>query len=74
MPIVEVKVKPAARSSRLLPQPDGTFLAEVKASPVDGKANEELVRLLAAHFQCQRAQVTIKVGGSSRRKLVSVAV
>jgi hypothetical protein len=70
--ILEVRVKPGARVSSLAPQPDGTWLASIKAPPVDGKANAELIGLVAEHFACRRAQVRIKVGGGGRRKLVWV--
>jgi len=67
---LQIKVKPNARQSVLTPQADGTWLAEIKAPPVDGKANEELVRLIAAHFQLGKSQVTIKSGASGRMKFV----
>ncbi len=71
--IIELKVKPNARSSSLVEQPDGTWLATLKSPPVDGKANAELIALVAAHFKCRKAQVSIRVGGSGRRKLVQIA-
>jgi uncharacterized protein len=72
--MLQVKVKPRARVSELSQVADGTWIAKLKASPVDGKANEELVALVAERFQCQKAAVTIKAGTSSRTKLVKVAV
>jgi uncharacterized protein YggU (UPF0235/DUF167 family) len=39
---------------------------------VDGKANEELVALVARRFKCRRAAVSIKAGASGRTKLVKV--
>jgi uncharacterized protein (TIGR00251 family) len=45
----------------------------VKAPPVDGKANEALIALVAGHFGVRKAQVSIKSGASSRLKLVSIA-
>jgi uncharacterized protein (TIGR00251 family) len=72
MPVIEVKVKPNARSSSLERLADGTYLAQLKAPPVDGQANEELVALLARHFGCAKAAVVIKSGGASRSKRVVV--
>jgi len=69
---VRVKVKPNARVSVLEAQPDGTWLARLKAPPVDGKANEELIRLVAQHFGVRRAEVTIKSGASARLKLLQL--
>lgn len=72
MPVIQVKVKPNARISALERQADGTWLAHIKSPPVDGKANAELIALAARQFGCARSAVSIKVGGASRMKLVSV--
>lgn len=58
--------------SELTQVEDGTWVAKLKAPPVDGKANEELVGLVAERFRCRKAVVTIKSGASGRTKLVSV--
>lgn len=72
MAVLLVKAKPNARVSRLTRQDDGSWLAQLKATPVDGKANAELIALLAAHFRCARSQVQIRGGAGSRLKRVSV--
>lgn len=72
MQTIRVKVKPNARSSELTLQDDGTWLAKLKAPPVDGKANEELIRLVAEHFGVRKAEVTIKSGAASRLKLLEI--
>ena len=69
---ITVKVKPNARASSLRAAEGGLWLAELKAPPVDGKANAELIRLVARHFGCPRSAVVIKTGGSSRTKLVKI--
>ena len=70
--ILRVKVKPKSRKSLLTPEADGTWRAEVKAPPVDGRANAELVALVASHFRCRKSDVVIKSGASGRIKLVEV--
>ena len=69
MTVIGVKVNPNARVSRLHELEDGTWLAEVKAPPIDGRANEELIGLVARHFGRRRAQVSVKSGASGRRKV-----
>lgn len=69
---LQVKVKPRARVSALKQAADGTWVAELKSPPVDGKANEELIALVAEHFHCRRTAVSIKAGASGRTKLVTV--
>jgi uncharacterized protein len=69
---IRVKVKPNARVSALEEQPEGTWLARIKAPPVDGKANAELIELVAKRFGCARSAVSIKSGAGSRMKLVKI--
>jgi len=70
--ILQVKVKPRARNSELVQMSDGTWVARLKSPPVDGKANAELVALVAEHFKCGKAAVSVKSGASGRMKLVKV--
>ena len=70
--ILQVKVKLRATVSELSRAADGTWIARLKSPPVDGKANEELVGLVAATFKCTRTSVTIKAGAAGRIKLVRV--
>jgi uncharacterized protein (TIGR00251 family) len=72
--VIQVKVKPNSRASLLEERDDGTWLAQIKSPPVDGKANEELLALVAKHFGCRKSDVSIKAGGSGRVKLVRIKV
>ncbi|HJP91686.1 MAG TPA: DUF167 domain-containing protein [Pyrinomonadaceae bacterium] len=69
---LQIKVKPNARVSELVQLPDGSWQAKLKSPPVDGKANEELVALVAKQFNCHKAAVAIKAGASGRSKLVTI--
>lgn len=70
--VIQVKVKPNSRVSALEEMDDGTWLAQIKSPPVDGKANEELIGLVAKQFGCRKSAVSIKSGASSRTKLVRI--
>ncbi len=70
--VLKVKAKPGSRVASLTQEPDGTWVAKLKSPPVDGKANAELVTLVAEHFKCRKADVSIKSGASGRMKLVKV--
>ncbi len=70
---LQVKVKPNARQSMLEQQPDGSWRAELKAPPVDGKANAELIALVARQFGLRKSQVKIKSGAAGRMKLVELS-
>ena len=70
--IIAVKVKPNARVSLLEQVEGGAWLAQLKSPPVDGKANEELLALVARHFGCRKSAVSLKSGASGRIKLVRI--
>lgn len=70
--ILDVKVKPNAKKSQLEEQADGSWLAHVKSPPVEGKANAELIGLIAKQFGVSKASVSIKTGGSGRLKRVEI--
>lgn len=71
--ILQVKVTPRARVSSLTQSPDGTWVAKLKSPPVDGKANAELIALVAEQFNCAKSAVSIKSGAAGRMKLVRIA-
>ena len=70
--VIQVKVKPNSRVSTLEQVDGGTWLAQLKAAPIDGKANEELIALVARRFACRKSAVSIKSGASGRIKLVRI--
>ncbi len=73
MRTLQLKVKPNARAQSLSEGEGGVWLAQLKSPPVDGKANAELIALIADHFGCRKKDVTIKAGAGGRMKLVTVA-
>jgi uncharacterized protein (TIGR00251 family) len=70
--LIEIKVKPNARLSLLTQAEDGGWVAQLKSAPVDGKANQELIALVARQFGCAKTAVTIKSGASGRHKRVRI--
>lgn len=70
--LIAVKVKPNARKNEIAQQPDGSWLASVIASPVDGKANEAVIRLVAEHFHVPKSNVAIETGQFARMKRIRV--
>ena len=74
MKIISIKVKPGASASVLAQTPAGEWRAQLKAPPVDDKANAELIALCARHFGCRKSAVTIRSGAASRIKRVAIDV
>jgi uncharacterized protein YggU (UPF0235/DUF167 family) len=69
---IVVKAKPNAKASVLERAADGSWHARLTAPPADGKANAELVELVAAYFDVPKSRVRIKSGHSARAKLVEI--
>lgn len=73
MAIIQIRVKPSARTSHFGKDESGQWLASLKARPVDGKANKELIALVAEFFDCPKSGVALKSGATGRTKLVEIS-
>lgn len=67
-----VRVVPRAARSAVAGEHDGALRVRVAVPPVDGAANEELLRVLARAFEVPTRDVLITGGHSSRLKQVRV--
>lgn len=68
----QVKVKPNAKRQQVIAQADGSLLVHLKSSPIAGKANQELIQVLADYFQVAKSQVAIQQGHTTRTKLIHI--
>ena len=68
-----VRVQPRAARSGIAGEVDGALRIRLAAPPVAGKANEELVNLLAKLLDIPRRQIEIISGQKSKNKLVRVS-
>jgi uncharacterized protein YggU (UPF0235/DUF167 family) len=71
--VISVRAKPRSSVSSLETDASGNWIARLKSSPVDGKANAELISLIAKHFGCPKASVVVISGATARLKLVRVS-
>ena len=71
---IAVHVQPGARVSEVVGESGDALKIRLQAPPVDGKANAELIKLVAAHFDVAKAAVNIKSGAASRVKHVMIGV
>ena len=68
-----VRVQPRASKSGVTGELDGALKIRLASPPVEGEANEELIRLLAKLFGLPRQQVALISGQTSKNKLVRVS-
>ena len=67
-----VRVIPRASKSALAGDMDGAVKIRIAAPPVDGEANDELIRFLAKLLGVGRQQVEIISGATSKNKIVRI--
>jgi len=70
--VFRVRVVPRASRSGIAGVQDDALKLRIRAPPVEGKANDECIRLLAELLGVKRGQVTIIAGHTSRTKTVAV--
>ena len=70
--VFRVKVQPGASWNEISGEHDGMLKLKIAAPPVDGKANEECRRFLAAVLEVPVGSVEIKSGAASRIKVITV--
>jgi len=68
-----VRVVPRAGRSALAGEREGALLVRLAAAPVEGAANQALVRLLSGALQVPRTSITIAAGERSRDKRLAIA-
>lgn len=68
-----VRVQPRASRSGVAGELDGALKIRLAAPPVEGAANEELIRFLAKLFDAPRANISLVSGSTSRNKVVKVS-
>jgi uncharacterized protein (TIGR00251 family) len=69
---ISVKVKPNAKQQNIEAIADGSLKISLKSPPIDGKANLELISLLAKYFKVSKSQVMIKSGQNNQSKIVEI--
>jgi hypothetical protein len=69
---ITVRVSPNASKSEIVGRELGILKVKLASPPVDGKANEALIRLLADEFDCAPSLIRIVSGQTSKTKIVEL--
>jgi uncharacterized protein (TIGR00251 family) len=70
--VFKVQVVPRASRTEVVGERNGALRVRLAAPPVDGAANDELIRILARTFRVARSSVRIVSGQTARVKQVSI--
>ena len=69
---LSLHVQPGAKKSECVGLHGEALKIRLAAPPVDGKANEALLRFLAQRLAIPRQQISLKSGQTSRQKVVEI--
>lgn len=69
---VSLKVYPRSSREEVVKGSDGNLKVYIRQAPVDGKANKELIRVLAGYYKARKADIHIVRGSTSRDKIVEI--
>jgi uncharacterized protein (TIGR00251 family) len=67
-----VRVVPRASRSEITGEQSGALRVRIAAAPVEGAANQELIKLLAKSFKLPKNAVQIISGSTSKNKIVRI--
>lgn len=70
--IIKVKVTPRSSVSQIQENLLGELKVKVKAPPVGGQANKEVIELLAEYYGASKGQIEIVKGLTSKTKLIKL--
>ena len=70
---ITVTVKPNSKSIVVEKITDLIYKMRLTATPIDGKANRQLIEVLADYFKVSKSQVRIKSGKTAKTKVVIIS-
>ena len=72
--LIKVKAYPNAKKQEIIKKGDNSFEIKIKAKPENGKANQQIIRLLANYFNINSKKIIIIKGSKARNKIFSIPV
>lgn len=70
---ISVQIMPNAKKSEVIGVLDDALKIRLHAQPIEGKANEALIRFLADKLDVPQSAVAITRGHTNKRKMIEIA-
>jgi len=71
--LLEIHAQPGARKDEVVGPHGDALKIRIAAPPIDGRANDHLVRFMAGLCGVPRARITVERGQSGRRKRLRIS-
>ena len=69
---INIKAKPSARENKVEKIDEINYIVSVKEPPIQGQANQAIIKLLAEYFNTSSIRVRIVIGHTSRNKIIEI--
>ena len=69
---IYIKVSPRSSKNEIVQLSEGEYKVKLTAPPVDGQANEALIKLLAKFFGVSKSAINIVGGKTAKIKMVDI--
>lgn len=69
---ISVKVKTGSKKESVTQMDGSNYLVCVKAQPVEGKANEAIIKILSDYFNVPKSRIKILIGEHSKNKIIEL--
>ena len=69
---IYVKVSPRSSKNEIIKISEGEYKVKLTAPPVDGAANDMLIKILADYFGVSRSLIKILGGKTAKVKLIEI--
>lgn len=67
-----VRVKPRARTASVEKLEGENYIVSVKSPPIEGRANKEVIEVIADYFKVAKTKVIIIKGEMGRIKMIEI--
>jgi uncharacterized protein (TIGR00251 family) len=65
---LQIKVKPGSFKNEITFDPENTLVVKLREKPIDGAANEALIKFLSKEFGLSKSAIILEKGQTSRFK------
>jgi hypothetical protein len=69
---IYIKVSPRSSKNEVVKISEGEYKVKLTAPPVDGAANDALIKLLSQHFKVSKSLINIVGGKTAKTKMVDI--
>ncbi|MFH0856921.1 MAG: DUF167 domain-containing protein [bacterium] len=69
---INIKVIPRAKRNEVIKIDENNYRVRLTAAPVDGKANDALIKILSEYFKVSKSGIRIIRGERGREKTIEI--